>query len=65
MNVFRYYALESEGKVTRVARLGAAGAYGWEDGKWVSMPGLWKIENDITDYKQISEEEAKKLTEGM
>lgn len=64
---YRYYVHEDEGKITRIARLGGGdddfGAYGWENGEWVIMNGLWKIENDVTaDYRQISEEEALKLT---
>ena len=66
-NIYRFYVHKLDGKVTRLARLGGTekdfGAYGYENGKWVEMPGLWKIENDITDYEEISAEEAKKLME--
>jgi hypothetical protein len=36
-------------------------AYGWENGRWVSMPGLIKIRFEITDYEEISKEEAMRL----
>ena len=28
------------------------------------MPGLWKIENDITDYEEISEKDAQDIMKG-
>lgn len=62
---YRYYVHRYNGKVTRIARLGNNGAYGWEDGNWVQMNGLWKIENDITDYEDITEEEAMHLIEQL
>lgn len=62
----RFYVHKYEGKVTRIAKLGDDGAYGWVNGKWELMPGLWKIENDVTaDYEPISKEEADALTAGM
>lgn len=60
----RYYVYRDEGKITRLARLGGDGAYGWESGKWVYMPSLWKIENDITDFEEISEKEAQDIMKG-
>ncbi len=62
----RYYVHKYEGKVTRIAKIcGSGGAYGWEDGKWVLMPGLRKIEWEITDFDDISKEEAERLIEAM
>ena len=61
----RYYVHKYEGKVTRVAKLGDDGAFGWEKGKWVEMPGLWKIEWEVTDYDDITKEEADKLIAGL
>lgn len=63
-NKNRYYVHKLDGKVTRIARLGEDGAFGWVNGKWELMSGLWKIENEVTDYEPISEEEANKLTAG-
>lgn len=58
----RYYVHKHDGKVTRLARLGNDGAFGFEGGDWVEMPGLWKIEWDVTaDYEEISKEEADAL----
>lgn len=66
-NKYRFYIHKHDGKITRLARLGGTekdfGAYGYVKGDWVEMPGLWKIENDITDYEEITAEEAKKLME--
>ena len=66
---YRYYVHLMDGVVTRLARLGGPeevyGAYGYVDGDWEEMPGLWKIENDITDYVEITEEEAKEIIEGL
>lgn len=66
----RYYVHYSDGKITRLALIGWAngefGAYGYVGGKWVFMPGLSKIENDVTaDYEEISEAEAKKIMEEL
>ena len=60
----RYYVHMQNGRPTRVARLGDDGAFGWENGKWELMSGLWSIENDITNYEPISEEEANELIAG-
>lgn len=60
---YRYYVHRFNGKVTRIARLCNNGAYGWENGEWVRMNGLWKIENDITDFEDITEAEAMQLIE--
>lgn len=54
----RYYVYKYNGKVTCIAKLGDDGVYGWIGGKWVFVPGLRKIEWDITDYEDISQEEA-------
>ena len=57
-----YYVFRFNGEVRRIARITDNwDACGWENGKWVSMPGLLKIQHDITDYEDITEEEAMKL----
>lgn len=65
---YRYYVHRQNGELTRIARLGGTdddfGAYGWVDGKWEPMNGLWKIENEATDYEPVTEEEAMKLISG-
>lgn len=66
----RYYVHRLNGKITRLALIGEVegefGAYGYEGGKWEFMPGLFKIENDVTaDYDEISETEAQKIIEEM
>lgn len=61
-----YYVLKSEGKVRRVAKIvDNALAYGWENGRWVSMPNLLKIQNDVSsDYEKITKEEADQFIKG-
>lgn len=66
----RYYVHKLDGKVTRLAMIGEVngeyGAYAYMDGKWAYMPGLFKIENDVTaDFDAISEAEAKEIMEEM
>ena len=58
---YRYYVHKYEGKVTRIARLGSDGAFGWDGFRWVEIPGLCKIEWEVTDYDDITKEEAEKL----
>lgn len=64
-NKIQHYAHvnENTGKVGRLARINFDGfiCEGWDDGAWVPMPGLIKIVNDITDYKEVTEEEAKAI----
>ena len=61
-----YYVLKFNGEVRRIAKIeDNALAYGWENGKWVSMPNLLKIQNDVTsDYEEITKEEADRLMKG-
>lgn len=58
-----YYVLKFEGKVRRIAKIvDNALAYGWENGRWVPMPNLLKIQNDVSsDYEKITKEEADQL----
>ena len=57
-----YYVYYCDGRPTRVAKIeDGSCAYGWENGRWVSMPGLIKIRFEITDYEEISKEEAMRL----
>ncbi len=65
----RYYVHKMDGKVTRLALIGTVngdfGAYGYVGGAWQLMPGLFKIENDITDYEDITEAQAKEIMEQL
>ena len=58
-----YVHYNDDGYPTRVAKIeNACCSYGWENGRWVSMPGLLKITFDVTaDYDDITAEEAKRL----
>ena len=57
-----YYVYRLNGAVRRIAKIvDRAVAYGWEGGKWVEMPNLLKIINDVTDYDEISKKEAEIL----
>ena len=61
-----YYVYRDGDKIYRVARIDNGSlAYGYEGGKWVYMPSLIKIQNEITDYEEISEDEANKLIEEL
>lgn len=65
MNKTRYFVLRINGDLKRLAKIeDNALAYGYEGGAWVSMPDLLKIINDITDYDEISEDEANKIIGG-
>lgn len=65
MNKTRYFVLRINGDLKRLAKIeDNALAYGYEGGDWVSMPDLLKIINDITDYDEISEDEANKIIGG-
>jgi hypothetical protein len=65
MNKTRYFVLRINGDLKRLAKIeDNALAYGYEGGSWVSMPDLLKIINDITDYDEISEDEANKIIGG-
>lgn len=60
----RYYILRIGGEVRRLAKIvDRALAYGYEGGAWVYMPSLIKILFEITDYEEISEEEAREIIE--
>ncbi len=51
-----------DGTAGRIAKYDDGVFYGWQDGQWVHMPSLAKIEWDVTaDYSEITEEEAMKL----
>lgn len=56
-----YYVYRNNGRVGRIAKITSGCAYGYEDGRWVAMPGLIKIQFDITDFEHISQKEAEKL----
>lgn len=60
-----YYVYRRNGEVTRIAKIvDRSLAYGWDNGEWVEMPNLLKIINDITDFEEISKEEADVLIRG-
>ena len=62
MSKTKYYILKLNNEIKRLAKIeDGALAYGYEGGKWVSMPSLLKIQNDITDFEDISEDEANKI----
>ncbi|MBO4219406.1 MAG: hypothetical protein J5933_00575 [Clostridia bacterium] len=59
-----YYAYKSNGYVGRIAKQDPWGVFwGWENGQWVKMPSLYKITYEITNYEDITEEEAMHLIE--
>lgn len=62
----RYYVTyHDDGSVARLAKIDDVTAYGWENGKWVEMPGLISIEWDATrDYYEITKDQADGLIEG-
>ena len=60
-NKTHYYVYKEGDQIYRIAKISNGDAYGYEGGEWISMPGLIKIQNEVTDYEEISEEEANKL----
>ena len=59
-----YYAYKFDGHVSRIAKQEPWGVFwGWENGQWVEMPSLCKVTYEITDYEDITEEEAMRLIE--
>lgn len=58
---YRYYVFREGEKVYRIARIGADGAFGWDAFRWIPMNGLHKIEWEVTDYDDITKEEADRL----
>ena len=57
-----YYVYKSEdGFIGRVAKFVDNIPYGWDNGKWIYMPGLIKIQFEVTDYYEISKEEAEQI----
>ena len=57
-----YYVRRYDGKVTRLAKIeDHINPYGYVDGKWESMNSLIKILYEITDFDEITEEEAKQI----
>ena len=58
----RYYVYKKGGRIGRIAKIeNGACPYGWDQGRWIPMPGLIKINFDITDYQEIGEAEAFEL----
>ena len=59
-----YYVYVSDnGFIGRVAKFVDGHPYGYDEdaGDWVFMPGLVKIKFDITDYEEITKEQAERL----
>ena len=50
---------------TRLAKFENNLPYGYEGGEWVYMPSLFKIQNDITDYEEVTEEDAEQIIRGF
>ena len=57
-----YYVFKLNGEVRRLAKIeDGINAYAFVNGEWIPKQSLIKIENEITDYDSISEDEANKL----
>ena len=59
-----YYVYRGDnGEIGRIAKFVGAVPYGWdkEKGEWVEMPRLIKIKFEITNYEEISKDEAERL----
>ena len=58
-----YVYRKKDNSIGRIAKRAKDGKYyGYEKGTWIEMPGLKKIEFEVTDYEEISKEEAMRLT---
>ena len=57
-----YYVCKVNGENRRVAKFVDSIPYGWEKDKWIEMPGLISIKEDVTDFEEISKKEAEKIT---
>ena len=61
-----YYVFRLNGNVKRIAKIEDNSiAYGWERGEWVEMPGLLKIQNEDTDYIEITKKECDYLIDKL
>lgn len=60
-----YYVYRKNGRIGRIAKITNSCAYGYEDGRWVEMPGLIRIKFDDTDFEDISQKEAEELIAKM
>ena len=61
-----YYVFRLNGNVKRIAKIeDNAIAYGWDGSEWVEMPGLLKIQNEDTDYVEISKKECDYLIDKL
>lgn len=59
-----YYVYRSDsGVLGRVAKIVGVNAFGWDKEKkeWVEMPSLLKIKFEITNFDEITKEEAEAL----
>ena len=57
-----YVYVSSRGKLGRVAkRTEGKKYYGWDNGKWILMPQLRSMEYDITNFEEITKEEAYRI----
>ena len=56
-----YYVCKDGDRLCSLAVYSDGLPYAYKDGKWVFTPSLAKIQHEITDYEEISEEVANKL----
>lgn len=57
----KYYVLERNGEVRRIAKIDNGNAYGYEKGHWTPMQHLLKIQWDDTDFVEIPAKRVKQL----
>ncbi len=59
-----YYIYKNDdGTFGRVVKFENYTFYGFEDGKWIEMPDLVRIFFEVTNFEEISKEEAEKAIE--
>ena len=61
MTDYYYESLETNPDARRLVKIvDGVDGYRWKDGKWIPCSNelTWHIRNDITDFVEISEEEA-------
>lgn len=58
-----YYVFRRNGKVRRIAKITSGCAFGYEHGRWIPIPGLIKIQHEITDFDEVSADEVKQMIE--
>ena len=62
MAKIKYYVYKHNGEVRRLVKIeDGINAEAYINGSWSSMPNLLRIQNEDTDFEEISEGEAEKL----